>query len=747
MNAVHTREHLMSGATMSTESTWRNAHDTPSRPHAYQAAVLAESPPIDEIFGIDCFGLKEMKKRIPADQYESLLMTIDRGEPMSDKALAKSVAKAMRQWAVEKGATHYTHWFHPLTGTTAEKHDSLYQLDPDKGLIPYLSPSSLMQGESDASSFPSGGLRQTFEARGYTAWDATSPAFIMRGENSATLCIPTAFVSWTGEALDKKTPLLRSMDAISKQSLRVLSLFGKDEGVHNVYSTMGCEQEYFLIDKKFVSKRPDLMLCGRTLFGSKPAKGQELSDHYFGAVPPRILAFMADSEQELYRVGVPVQTRHNEVAPAQYEIAPLFEHANIASDHQMVLMEILKRTAERHGLHAIYHEKPFAGVNGSGKHTNWSLSTNTGVNLLDPQLDTHTNLQFLVFLCAVVRAVHLHGDLLRSSIASAGNDHRLGAHEAPPAIISIFLGDMLTDVLDQVEAGVMTRTLRGGTLDLGASQLPNLPRDSGDRNRTSPFAFTGNKFEYRAVGSTMTAAWPLTVMNTIVCESLDDILTEIEANITSDRSDEARDKAVLKVLKEIVSKHKAIIFNGDGYSQEWQEEAARRGLPNIKNSSDAIPVLKEQKNLDLFSRFGVLTNPEVFSRANSYMQKYVMQLRIEATTMLQIARQQILPTAYEHQRNLAETAAATEGIGSECLGLRDEFTQYADLADRFRTASATLEEHLDSIPNDDYKAGEYIRDTLRGTMADVRELGDLLENKTPSKLWPLPSYQDMLFIK
>jgi glutamine synthetase len=732
---------------MSTESTWRSASEHPPQPNQSHATPHAETAPIEEIFGIDCFGLQEMKKRIPADQYDSLLMTIDRGEPMSDKALADTVAKAMRQWAIEKGATHYTHWFHPLTGTTAEKHDSLYQLDPDRGFIPHLSATALMQGEPDASSFPSGGLRQTFEARGYTAWDATSPAFIMRGDNSATLCIPTAFVSWTGEALDKKTPLLRSMDAISRQSLRVLRLFDKDECIHNVYSTMGCEQEYFLIDRKFVSSRPDLMLCGRTLFGSKPAKGQELSDHYFGAVPPRILEFMADSEQELYRVGVPVQTRHNEVAPGQYEIAPLFEHANIAGDHQMVLMEVLKRTAERHGLHAIYHEKPFAGVNGSGKHTNWSLSTNTGVNLLDPKQDTHTNLRFLVFLCAVVRAVHMHGDLLRSSIASAGNDHRLGAHEAPPAIISIFLGDMLSDVLEQIENGEMTRTLSGGTLDLGASQLPRLPRDSGDRNRTSPFAFTGNKFEYRAVGSTMTATWPLTVMNTIVSESLDDIVSNIESEISGEQSEISRDAAVLKVLKEVVSKHKAVIFNGDGYSQEWQDEAALRGLPNLKNSSDAIPILRDQKNLDLFSRFGVLTNPEVLSRANSYMEKYVTQLNIEATTMIQIARQQILPAAYEHQRDLAETAAATEGIGSDCLGLRDEFTHYADLADRFRSASSKLEEQLDSIPKDNYKAGEYFRDTLRGSMADVRELGDLLECKTPSKLWPLPSYQDMLFIK
>ena len=708
---------------------------------------LADLRSPQELYGEDCFDLPKMKDRLSSEVYSALLQTVERGKPMRDKAIADEIAKAMRSWATERGATHYTHWFHPLTGTTAEKHDSLYKVDAAKGYIPHLSASALIQGEPDASSFPSGGLRQTFEARGYTAWDPTSPAFIIRGTNTATLCIPTAFVSWTGEALDKKTPLLRSIDAVSEQALRVLEFFGKDPDVHNVFSTMGCEQEYFLIDGRYLASRPDLLLCERSLFGAKPTKGQELSDHYFGAIPGRVLAFMADVERELWRVGVPVQTRHNEVAPGQYEFAPFFEHANIAADHQMVMMETLRRVAKFHGLHALLHEKPFKGVNGSGKHTNWSLATNTGVNLLNPSDDPHDNQQFMVFLCTVVRAVHLHGDLLRASIASAGNDHRLGAHEAPPAIISIFLGDMLTDLLDQIEKGATTRTLRGGTLDLGADRLPQLPRDSGDRNRTSPFAFTGNKFEFRAVGSSMTAAWPLTVMNTIVAESLDFVITEITAKAGANPSADKKREAVSSVLRQIVKDHKAIIFNGDGYSQEWQNEAKRRGLPNIKSNADAIPVMNAPKNIEMFQRFGILTRPELESRTLIYMEKYVTSLTIEGTTMIQIARQMILPAVYTHQRHLAETAAATEGSGVDCPGVREELENYASIGDRFRTAIAALAEQVDAIPGDPFAAGPVLRDKVRPAMADLRELGDLLETLTPESLWPMPSYRDMLFIK
>ncbi|MGH7533270.1 MAG: glutamine synthetase III, partial [Gemmatimonadales bacterium] len=475
---------------------------------------------------------------------------------------------------------HFTHWFQPLTCSTAEKHDSLEAPDGQGGVIYNFSGADLVQGEPDASSFPSGGIRATFEARGYTAWDPTSPAFLVRGAvGVVTLCIPTAFVSWTGEALDTKIPLLRSMEALSKQALRVLRIFGTDPGVSRVYTTVGPEQEYFVVDRELYYRRPDLLICERTLFGARPPKGQQLEDHYFGTIPARVLAFMADAERELYQVGVPVKTRHNEVAPGQYEIAPLFEMSQVGSDHQMVLMETLRRVATRHGLHVLMHEKPFAGVNGSGKHNNWSMSTDTGVNLLDPQDDTHTNMQFLVFLCAVIRAVDLHADLLRASIASAGNDHRLGANEAPPAIISIFLGSMLSDILAQVEKGAPKRTLRGGTLDLGAKTLPQLPRHSGDRNRTSPFAFTGNKFEFRAVGSAQTIAWPNTVLNVIVAESLDVLAGELERTAGKNPSPARLQAAVVSVLKKLIKEHKRVIFDGDGYSAEWHKEAMRLGLP------------------------------------------------------------------------------------------------------------------------------------------------------------------------
>lgn len=732
---------------MGTESIRRDVVEAATYWMTDPCQELTDLRPVEELFGEDCFDLPKMRERLSPEIYEALIQTVERGKPMTDEGVATEIAKAMRQWATEKGATHYTHWFHPLTGTTAEKHDSLFRLDPQQGYVSHLSTSALIQGEPDASSFPSGGLRQTFEARGYTAWDPTSPAFIIRGVNTATLCIPTAFVSWTGEALDKKTPLLRSMDAISEQSMRILKYFGTSEGVHNVYCTMGCEQEYFLVDSRFLAERPDILLCDRTLFGARPAKGQELSDHYFGAIPGRVLAFMADAEREMWRVGVPVQTRHNEVAPGQYEFAPLFENANVAGDHQMVLMESLKRVAKRHGLYAILHEKPFKGINGSGKHTNWSLSTSLGQNLLNPSDNPHDNQQFLVFLCAVVRAVHLHADLLRATIASVGNDHRLGAHEAPPAIISIFLGDMLTDLLEQFEGGEPTRTIRGGTLDLGANRLPQLPRDSGDRNRTSPFAFTGNKFEFRAVGSTATATWPVIAMNTIIAESLDYLITEIESRAGADASEEKKHDAVNEVLRAVVKDHKAVIFNGDGYSDEWQEEAARRGLPNFKSSADAIPVLKAPKNVELFQKYKVLTQPELESRTTIFMEKYATSLGIEASTMLQIARQMILPAVLSHQKELAETAATTEGAGVDCPGLREELETYAELVERFRDSIRRLSSRVDGIPDDAFEAGPFLRDEIRPAMADLRELGDLLEDVTPVNSWPMPSYRDLLFIK
>ncbi|MFN9969288.1 MAG: glutamine synthetase III, partial [Phycisphaerae bacterium] len=475
---------------------------------------------VTQTFGADVFNERVMRQRLPKDVYKRIQRTIKHAEPL-DPEIADVVAAAMKDWAIEHGATHYTHWFQPLTGTTAEKHDAFLVPDGAGGALSEFTGSALAQGEPDASSFPSGGLRATFEARGYTAWDPTSPPFLNRAGGGVTLCIPTAFVSWTGVALDHKTPLLRSMDAISEQAMRILKIFGTATGVSRIMCTAGAEQEYFLIDRSFYFKRPDLLACDRTLFGAKPPKHQQLEDHYFGAIPQRVIAFMVESERELYRLGVPVKTRHNEVAPGQFELAPIFETANLACDHQMLVMETLKKVANRHGLQCILHEKPFAGINGSGKHLNWSMSTDTGVNLLDPRDDTHTNMQFLTFLCAVIRAVDLHADVLRASVASANNDHRLGANEAPPAIMSIFLGDMLTDIIEQIESGSPKSTMKGGKLDLGSRMLPQIPRHTGDRNRTSPFAFTGNKFEFRAVGSSQAAGWPATVLNTIVAESLD----------------------------------------------------------------------------------------------------------------------------------------------------------------------------------------------------------------------------------
>ncbi|MDX2115376.1 MAG: glutamine synthetase III, partial [Planctomycetota bacterium] len=554
---------------------------------------------IENIYGVDVFSERVMRQRLPKDVFKRLMQTIKQGHRL-DPHLADVVAAAMKDWAIEHGATHYTHWFQPLTGLTAEKHDSMVVPDGHGGMLFEFSGSALVQGEPDASSFPSGGLRATFEARGYTAWDPTSPAFLTRSDGGVvTLCIPTAFVSWNGEALDKKTPLLRSQEAISEQAMRILRLFGTDKGpngsVSRVTTTLGPEQEYFLVDRGFYYARPDLLTCDRTLFGTKPPKGQQLEDHYFGAIAPRVLSYMHEVERELYRLGVPVKTRHNEVAPGQYEIAPIFENANVACDHQMLLMEVLKRVAPRYGLQCILHEKPFAGINGSGKHNNWSMSTDTGVNLLDPRDETHTNMQFLVFLCAVIRAVDLHADLLRASIASASNDHRLGANEAPPAIISIFLGDMLTDIIEQLETGTPKRTLRGGTLDLGARSLPQLPRDAGDRNRTSPFAFTGNKFEFRAVGSSQSSAWPNTVLNTIVAESLDVVATRLEKAVGANVTEAKLLVAVKSVLKDVIKEHKRVIFNGDGYTAEWHAEAERRGLPNLKDTVDAIPAFKSKK--------------------------------------------------------------------------------------------------------------------------------------------------------
>jgi glutamine synthetase len=701
---------------------------------------------IDSIFGSDVFSRTMMRQRLPKEVYRSLLRTIDRGEPL-DPAVADVVAAAMKDWAIENGATHYTHWFQPLTGLTAEKHDSLAAPDGNGGVVFNFSGSELVQGEPDASSFPSGGIRATFEARGYTAWDATSPAFLMRGDNNVTLCIPTAFVSWTGEALDTKIPLLRSVEALSRQALRILRIFGTDADVTRVHTTVGPEQEYFLVDRDLYFKRPDLLICERTLFGAKPPKGQQLEDHYFGAIPPRVLAFMAEAERELYRLGVPVKTRHNEVAPGQYEIAPLFEPSHIASDHQMIIMETLKRVAPRYGLQALLHEKPFAGVNGSGKHNNWSMSTDTGVNLLDPQDDTHTNMQFLVFLVATIRAVDLHGDLLRASIASAANDHRLGANEAPPAIISIFLGKMLIDILEQVEKGLPKRTIRGGTLDLGARTLPMLPRHSGDRNRTSPFAFTGNKFEFRAVGSSASIAWPNTVLNTIVAESLDYVATELEKGLGARPTPARLQQTVIGVLKKLIKQHKRVLFDGDNYSEEWHAEAGRRGLPNLTDSVAAFQVLRARKNVDLFRKYGVLDKAEYESRIHIAVEKYVKQLTIEAETMVSMVRGQILPAAIEHQRRVADAVAATKAAGVDPGESAKVLKEFVGLVDELHRRAAEVEHFSAHHDDDPMRHAASITRELKPKMARLRAVGDMIETLVPASVWPLPTYRDLLFLK
>ncbi len=701
---------------------------------------------VDSIYGADVFNEKVMRQRLPKDIYKRLMSTLNFGTRL-DPDVADVVAAAMKDWAIENGATHYTHWFQPLTGLTAEKHDAMIVPDNSGGMLFEFSGLQLVQGEPDASSFPSGGLRATFEARGYTAWDATSPAFLQRSGDSVTLCIPTVFVSWNGEALDTKTPLLRSQEALSEQAMRILALFGTDKGVRRVTTTLGPEQEYFLIDRNLYFARQDLVSCDRTLFGAKPPKGQQLEDHYFGSIPARVLAFMTEVEREMYRAGVPLKTRHNEVAPAQYEFAPIFENANVSCDHQMMLMECLKRVAPRYGLQAILHEKPFAGINGSGKHNNWSMSTDTGTNLLDPQDQTHTNMQFMVFLCAVIRAVDLHAELLRASIASASNDHRLGANEAPPAIISIFLGDMLSDIIEQLEKGLPKRTLKGGAMDLGARTLPQIPRHSGDRNRTSPFAFTGNKFEFRAVGSTQSSAWPNTVINTIVTESLDVLAGQLERAAGKNPTEAKLQNAVKSVLRAVIKQHKRVIFNGDGYTKEWHAEAAKRGLPNLRDTVEALPVLKAKSTIDLFKKYKVLSKAEVESRAFIHIEKFVKQVAIEADTMASMAKTMILPAVLTHQKRLAEAVGATQSADVDASDARELLEDFVALATTFRTAITTLEASLEHHDEDPFKHAQHMKKSVRPAMGELRAAADELETIVASDLWPLPTYREMLFIK
>ena len=722
---------------------------TASRAHAiaainsYRSAGQAwnfRETPTSEIFGANVFSPTVMKARLPKSVYKALQATIKQGKPI-DPSIADAVAMAMKDWAIEKGATHYAHVFYPLTGLTAEKHDSFLTPTGDGDAIAEFSGKELIQGEPDASSFPSGGLRATFEARGYTAWDPTSPTYVLDNPNGTTLCIPTAFCSWTGEALDKKTPLLRSMQAIDRQARRVLALFGHHD-VGQVSASAGPEQEYFLIDRNFFFNRPDLMMTGRTLFGARPPKGQEFEDQYFGAIPERVLACMLEGERELYKLGVPVKTRHNEVAPSQYEIAPVYENANIATDHQQMIMLTLTRIAQKYGMSCLLHEKPFAGINGSGKHVNWSLGCRLG-NLLEPGETPHENMQFLVFCAAVIRAVHLHADLLRAVVASSGNDHRLGANEAPPAIISIFLGEQLSDVFEQIEKGKVTGSKASGTLTVGVDTLPPLPMHAGDRNRTSPFAFTGNKFEFRAVGSSQSIAGPLVALNTIVAESLDFIATELEQ---ATGGDPARlPAAVESLLQKMIDSHKAVVFNGNGYSQEWQEEAARRGLPNLKATPEALDALVNPATVAMFEKYGVLSEREVRSRYEIYMERYCKDLNTEAQAALQIAKTMILPAAYRYQGELVDIATKLKSLGqSPHLGTLEKLTKLVgELESRIDSLEQTTAHHGGDLRAE---VGHF-HDDVVPAMAAVRETADHLEMILPDDLWPLPTYREMLFIK
>jgi glutamine synthetase len=698
---------------------------------------------IKDLFGVNVFNEAEQRQRLPKPVFKALQKTIKQGAPL-DLTIADSIASAMKDWAMEKGATHYTHLFQPMTGLTAEKHDSFVQPTGEGTAITEFSGKELVRGEPDASSFPSGGIRATFEARGYTAWDPTSPAFIHEGPNGATLVIPTAFLSWTGEALDKKTPLLRSMEALSKQALRILRLFGNKDA-RKVFTTVGPEQEYFLIDKNFYYARPDLINAGRTLFGAKPPKGQELEDQYFGSIPERVIACMAECEAELFKLAVPVKTRHNEVAPSQYEIAPIFEDSNLATDHQMLTMELLRRTADKYGLACLLHEKPFAGINGSGKHNNWSMSTDSGENLLNPGDTPHDNAQFLVFCVAVIRAVAKYPELLRVAVCGAANDHRLGANEAPPAIISIFLGDQLQDVMDQLEQGPPKSTKQGGFMEIGVSVLPKLPRDAGDRNRTSPFAFTGNKFEFRAVGGSQSISGPNTVLNTIVAESLDFVASNLEKAVQSGKD---LNKSIQDLLPGILKESKKVVFNGDNYTEEWHKEAERRGLPNLKNTVDALPVILRKDSIDLFTKYRVYTERELQSRYNILSENYVKTVNIEGQLTSMMARTMILPAALRYQGEVATTVNATKAAGVDNHAQADLLKSLTATIGEFQAGVTSLDKALNHHADGDVFAhAKNSRDTVLPAMATVRMLGDKLETMVADDLWPLPTYREMLFIK
>lgn len=701
---------------------------------------MSENINVAELFGQNAFNDKVMQERLPKKVYKELRKIIDEGKEL-DPMIAEVVAGAMKDWAVEKGATHYTHWFQPLTGFTAEKHDSFITAPSKDGrVLMEFSGKELIKGEPDASSFPSGGLRATFEARGYTAWDCTSPAFVREDNGGPVLCVPTAFCSYTGEALDQKTPLLRSMQAIHTQSLRLLRLFGNVTST-KVCPSVGVEQEYFIVDREKYLKRKDLIFTGRTLFGAMPPKGQELDDHYFGVIRPRIARFMKDVNKELWKLGVSAKTQHNEVAPAQHELAPIYAECNVAVDHNQIIMETLKHVAEKHGLQCLLHEKPFAGVNGSGKHNNWSLTTDDGINLLEPGKTPHENIQFLLILTCILRAVDRHADLLRESAADVGNDHRLGANEAPPAIISVFLGEQLEDVLSQlISTGSATHSLKGGKLHTGVKTLPDFTKDATDRNRTSPFAFTGNKFEFRMVGSRDSVAESNVVINTIVAEAFAETCEVIE------KSDDF-ELAVHDLIKQYAEEHQRIVFSGNGYSEEWVEEAKRRGLPNILSMVEAIPALTTDKAIKLFEKFGVFSKAELESRAEIQYEGYAKAINIEARAMIDIASKHVIPAVLRYIRNLADTVNAVEGTGIKALVSRELLEEAVNLLSDTKEALKKLEKAANSavkMPSG-YEQAVYYHAEVDKAMSELRIPVDQLEMIVDKEEWPMPSYGDLLF--
>ncbi|MBP3915744.1 MULTISPECIES: glutamine synthetase III [unclassified Clostridium] len=691
---------------------------------------------IPNLFGSLVFNDSVMKARLPKETYKALRNTIQAGKHL-DLEVANVVANAMKDWAIEKGATHYTHWFQPMTGVTAEKHDSFISPDKDGNIIMEFSGKELVQGEPDASSFPSGGLRATFEARGYTAWDPTSYAFIKDG----TLCIPTAFCSYSGEALDKKTPVLRSMQALNKQALRILKLFGKDD-VKKVITTVGPEQEYFLVDKEMYEKRPDLVFCGRTLFGARPPKGQEMEDHYFGTIKPRVSAYMKELEEELWKLGVLAKTKHNEVAPAQHELAPIFTTTNIATDHNQLTMELMKSIANKHGLACLLHEKPFAGVNGSGKHNNWSISTDTGVNLLEPGDTPSENAQFLLFLAAVIKAVDDYQDLLRVSVASAGNDHRLGANEAPPAIVSMFLGDELTDIITAIENGTNYIDKGKSEMEIGVRVLPKFFKDTTDRNRTSPFAFTGNKFEFRMLGSTFSIAGPNIVLNTIVAEELRQFADTLEKSNNFDED-------LNTLIKNTIRDHKRIIFNGNNYSDDWIEEAEKRGLLNLKTTPDALPYFIHSKNIELFTKHHVFSESELYSRYEILMENYCKTIHIEALTMIDMVKKYIIPSVLSYQGEIAGIANSKKQLNPtlQCELEEKLLHDLSRLGNYLYAKLDTLETSVLNAKNhsDLLESAKYYRESIFINMQHLRGVVDELETLIGKDHWPLPTYGELLF--